>query len=125
MLSSSPKMSDPTESNSFELNLAQKDEKVGSKFFSAHLTSFWVSLTGSLRKSFINKPCYAFKQAHLLESATSEILELSGSFFFFKTLEIYCKFQKCKKNGEKIYGFLDSLIYVGNGKFSLLIREYS
>ena len=26
---------------------------------------------------------------------------------------------------EKIYGFSDSLIYPGNGKFSLLIREYS
>ena len=46
-------------------------------------------------------------------------------FFFFKTLEIYCKFRKFKKNGEKIYGFSDSLIYVGNGKFSLSIREYT
>ena len=26
---------------------------------------------------------------------------------------------------QKIYGFSDSLIYVGNCKFSLLIREYS
>ena len=26
---------------------------------------------------------------------------------------------------QKIYGFSDSLIYVGSGKFSLLIREYS
>ena len=26
---------------------------------------------------------------------------------------------------QKIYGFSDSLIYGGNGKFSLLIREYS
>ena len=26
---------------------------------------------------------------------------------------------------QKIYGFSDSLISVGNGKFSLLIREYS
>ena len=26
---------------------------------------------------------------------------------------------------EKIYGFSDSLIYFGNGKFALLIREYS
>ena len=26
---------------------------------------------------------------------------------------------------QKIYGFSDSLIYVGNSQFSLLIREYS
>ena len=30
-----------------------------------------------------------------------------------------------KKMQQKIYGFSDSLIYVGNCKFSLLIREYS
>ena len=30
-----------------------------------------------------------------------------------------------KKNFEKIYGFLDNLIWVGNGKYSLLLREYS
>ena len=76
MLSSSPKMSDPIENNFFELNFAQKEEKVREKFFFADLTSFWVSLRGSLRKGFRNKPCYAFKQAHLSESRTSEILEL-------------------------------------------------
>ena len=76
MLSSSPKTSDPIENNFFELNLAQKDEKVGEGFLSADFMSFWVSLTGSLQKGFRNKPCYAFKQAHLSESTTSEILEL-------------------------------------------------
>ena len=45
--------------------------------------------------------------------------------FSFKTLEISCRFQKCKKKPQKIYGFSDNLIEVGNGKFSLLIREYS
>ena len=30
-----------------------------------------------------------------------------------------------KKMQQKIFGFSDSLIYVGNGKFSPLIREYS
>ena len=30
-----------------------------------------------------------------------------------------------KKIPEKIYGFLDNLIWIGNGKFSLLLREYS
>ena len=76
MLSSGPKISDPIENNFFKLNLAQKDKKVGQKFFSEDLTSFWVSLTGSLRKAFRKKPSYAFKQARLSESTTSEILEL-------------------------------------------------
>ena len=30
-----------------------------------------------------------------------------------------------KKMQQKIYGFLDNLIRTGNGKFSLLLREYS
>ena len=30
-----------------------------------------------------------------------------------------------KKMQEKIYGFLDNLVWIGNGKFSLLLREYS
>ena len=33
--------------------------------------------------------------------------------------------ENAKKLKQKIYDFSDSLIYVGNGKFSLLIREYS
>ena len=76
VLSSGPKVSDPIENNFFWLNFAQKDEKLGYKFFSADVTSFWVALTGSLRKGFRNKACYTFKQAHLAESTTSEILEL-------------------------------------------------
>ena len=45
--------------------------------------------------------------------------------FIFKTLEIYGTFQKWKKMWQKIEGVSDSLIYVGNGKFSLLKSEYS
>ena len=30
-----------------------------------------------------------------------------------------------QKNAAKIDGFLDNLIWIGNGKFSLLLREYS
>ena len=30
-----------------------------------------------------------------------------------------------KKMQEKIYGFLDNLVWIGNGKFSLLLWEYS
>ena len=30
-----------------------------------------------------------------------------------------------KKMQQKVYGFLDNLIWIGNSKFSLLLREYS
>ena len=30
-----------------------------------------------------------------------------------------------KKMQQKIYGFLDNLIWIGYGKLSLLLREYS
>ena len=33
--------------------------------------------------------------------------------------------KKKKKMQQKTYGFLDSLIWIGNGKFSLLLREFS
>ena len=33
--------------------------------------------------------------------------------------------KKTKKLSENIYGFLDNLIWIGNGKFSLLLWEYS
>ena len=33
--------------------------------------------------------------------------------------------KKKKKKGKKIDGFLDNLIWIGNGKFSLLLRQYS
>ena len=106
-------------------NWPQKDEKLGYKFFSADLTSFWVLLTGSMRKGFRKKPCYTFKQARLSESTTSEILELWSSFFFSKHWKFIVDCKNAKKMSQKIYGFSDSLIYVGNSKFSLLIRELS
>ena len=33
--------------------------------------------------------------------------------------------KKKKKTLQKIFGFLDNCIWIGNGKFSLLLREYS
>ena len=30
-----------------------------------------------------------------------------------------------QKNAAKKYGLLDNLIWIGNGKFSLFLREYS
>ena len=39
-------------------------------------------------------------------------------------LNVHSKIAK-KKMMEKGYGFLDNLILIGTGKFSLLLREYS
>ena len=35
------------------------------------------------------------------------------------------KKKKKKKMQQKVYGFLDNLIRIGTGKFSLLLREYA
>ena len=45
--------------------------------------------------------------------------------FVSKHWKFIVDFKNAKKMWEKIFGFSDSLIYVGNCKFSLLIREYS
>ena len=65
-----------------------------------------------------------------MESISSEILDLWASFFL-KTLEVWCRweFNEDTKNVEKVQqeinDFLDNLIRIGNGIFSLLLREYS
>ena len=62
-----------------------------------------------------------------MESITSETIDLWGSFFL-RTLEFSVdpnKKNKKKKMEEKVYGFSDNLIGIGNGKFSLLLPEYS
>ena len=71
-------------------------------------------------------PCYELKQAHVSESITSEILELWGSFFFqnIGNLILISKMQK-KKMQQKIDAFWDNSALFGNGKFPLLIWEYS
>ena len=53
---SSLKISDLTKNDSFELNLAQNDKKVGQKYFSADFTSFWDSLTHFSPVSHFNTP---------------------------------------------------------------------
>ena len=32
--------------------------------------------------------------------------------------------KKKEKMGQKVYGLLDDLIFIGKGQFSLLLREY-
>ena len=46
-------------------------------------------------------------------------------FFFSNHWKFSVDSKNAKKSEEKIYGFSDSLIQVGNGKLSLLIPEYS
>ena len=59
-----------------------------------------------------------------MESITSELLDLWGSFFSEHwKFNVGCK--KAKKMQQKIDGFIDNLIWIGNVKFSLLLREYS
>ena len=58
-----------------------------------------------------------------MESITSELLDLWGSFFAEHwKFNVDCK--NAKKMQQKIYGFIDNLISIGNVKFSVLLREY-
>ena len=45
--------------------------------------------------------------------------------FVLKHWKTYSDSKNAKKMQQKIDGFLDNLIWIGNGKFSLLLREYS
>ena len=45
--------------------------------------------------------------------------------FLSKHWKFIADFKNAKKVQQNIDGFSDNLIKVGNGKFSLLIREYS
>ena len=44
--------------------------------------------------------------------------------FFLKMFQIYCRFQKWKKNWENISGFWDNRIWNGCCQLSLLRKEY-
>ena len=45
--------------------------------------------------------------------------------FFSENWKFNVNSKNAKKIPQKIYGFLDNLIWIGKGKFSLLLREYS
>ena len=44
--------------------------------------------------------------------------------FFSENWKFNVASKIAKKMPEKVYGFLDNFIWIGNGKFSLLLREY-
>ena len=52
-------------------------------------------------------------------------LSYQAHFFFSKQWKFIVHSKNAKKMLQKIQGFSNNLIYVGNGKFSVLIREYS
>ena len=73
-------------------------------------------------------------------SETSPVMQLNKDIFWSQSLKKYltnetcfcshqCKFNIDSKNAremlQKHYGCLDSFIWIGNYKFSLLLREYS
>ena len=43
---------------------------------------------------------------------------------FLKMFKIWCRFEKCTKNWEKVFCFRDKCIWFGCIKFTLLRREY-
>ena len=45
--------------------------------------------------------------------------------FFSEHWKFHVDTENAKQIWQKRYGFLDNLIRIGNGKFSILLREYS
>ena len=59
------------------------------------------------------------------ESITLEILELSGSYFFFsKCPKFNVHSKNVIKKQENRFIFQDNSNSIGSGKFSVLLREY-
>ena len=52
-------------------------------------------------------------------------LTYEAHFFSSEHWKFNVDSKNAKKMQQKINGFLDNLIWIGNGKFSLLLREYS
>ena len=86
--------------------MPQNDEKVGQKYFSEDFRSFGDQLTRSM-------------------AITWEIFDYEAHFFS-QIVGIFIEIaKKLSEIAKKVDGFLDNLIWIGNGKLSLLLREYS
>ena len=114
--------------------MAQNEEKVRYKYFSADFRSFWYSLRRSLPKSFQKEALFIIyiktsSGVNNFRNTWPMILIFFFFFlfflFFFRILEIPCRYQNCKKMIANFFGFLDNLIWIRNRKFSVLLREHS
>ena len=60
-----------------------------------------------------------------MESIISEVLKLRGSFFFLKSSKFNVDSKNAIKLLQHVFGVLDNCIWIGSGKFCLLLQEYS
>ena len=62
---------------------------------------------------------------HIFRSRSLQKYLNHEAHVFSEDWKLNVDFKVAKEIQEKIYGFLDSLIWIGNAKFSLLLPEYS
>ena len=110
MLTSIPKISDLTKNNFVKLNLAQNDEKVRSKYFSASFRSFGVKLTCSLPKGFQKEALPFIKLSIYFGFNNFRNASPMRPYFFFRNWKFHVETKIAKEIQGKFYGFLDNLI---------------
>ena len=59
-----------------------------------------------------------------MESITAEILNWWGAFFFSEHWQFQIDSKTLSRIAQKFYCFWDNFVWIGNAKFSLLLREY-
>ena len=103
-------MSDLIKNNFVKLNLAQNDEKVRSKYFSASFKSSGVKLTRSLPNGFQKEALPFIKLSIYFGFNNFRNASPMRSFFFFRNWKFHVKTKIAKEMQEKFYGFFDILI---------------
>ena len=123
ILTKSPKFSDTTKLEFFELISFQSNHKISQKYWRADLNSLLVRSTcwpsiSVLRRGFLGMEVTT--HLRLYNFRKKSILRL---IFFFKVFQTLCSFWKYRKNLGKIFFFWDKLIWIGCVKHSHLTRE--
>ena len=99
-LTNSPKISDLTRRDAFQLYILQNDEIVKWECSLADFCSVWDPLTRSLPKGVLKHDLSTFFRVNNLETP-----KLWGSIFFSKFLKVYVNFKNAKKYEEKMFRF--------------------
>ena len=109
MLSSSPKFSDLIKKNIFKLNLAQNDEKVAQKYFSADFRSFWDSLSRSVQKACQKEALLCIKISTSFGVNHFRNTALMGLILFSEHSKFHVDPKMFSKIIQKVYHFSDNL----------------
>ena len=110
MLKNSPKISDLTKRDVFQLNLPEINRKLAWKCCPAGFSSAWDPLTLWLLKGVLKQELSGIQVTHTSESINSEIFKLWMWSFFPKCPKFYLDFKNAIKIVENFNSFEDNCI---------------